>query len=107
MFHMHMPFWPEQNALKIKLTETNSLKNELRSQFQKDFHMNSSLQTRKSNALNNARLKLLPPVSKAEKSVTLEYTTLLLNNPPACCLLPTACHLQIGLTGYLSILILK
>lgn len=85
-----MPFWPEQSARKMRLTETNSQKNELRSQFQKDFHMNSSLQTRKSNALNNARLKLLSPVSKGGKSITLDYTTLLLSDPPACYLPPNS-----------------
>lgn len=85
-----MHFWPEQNARKMRLTETNSLKNELRSQFQKDFHMNSSLQTRKSNALNNARLKLLFPISKGEKSITLDYTTLLLSDPSACHLPPNS-----------------
>jgi len=55
-----MPFWPEQSALKIRLAGTNRLKNELRSQFHIGFCMSSSLQTPKSNAVNNVSLQLLP-----------------------------------------------
>lgn len=53
-------FLAEQNALKIRLAETNSLKNELGSQFHKDFCTSGSLRTAKSNAVSNARLKLCP-----------------------------------------------